>query len=152
MTRDAGDTGCALCDAPRAPAGRSLLVFEGRTCYVVLNLYPYNNGHVMVVPYRHTATLSSLTPAELQELALLTQRSEIALTEAYRPQGINAGINLGKTAGAGILEHLHVHVVPRWAGDTNFMTVVGDTRVLPEALVDSVQRLRPIFARLGDGD
>ena len=149
MTGNTGSTGCALCEAPRTPAGQSLIAFEGRTCYVVLNLYPYNNGHVMVVPYRHTPTLSGLTPDELQELALLTQRSEIALMEAYNPQGINAGINLGKTAGAGILEHLHVHVVPRWAGDTNFMTVVGETRVLPEALADSVQRLRPIFARLG---
>jgi ATP adenylyltransferase len=115
---------------------------------VVLNLYPYNNGHVMVVPYRHTASLASLTSDELQELAQLTQRSEVALLEAYRPQGINAGINLGKTAGAGILEHLHMHVVPRWAGDTNFMTIVGETRVLPEALTDSAERLRPIFARL----
>jgi ATP adenylyltransferase len=147
VTRDA-DAGCALCEAPQAPAGRSLIVFEGRTCYVVLNLYPYNNGHVMVVPYRHTASLASLTSDELQELAQLTQRSEVALLEAYRPQGINAGINLGKTAGAGILEHLHMHVVPRWAGDTNFMTIVGETRVLPEALTDSAERLRPIFARL----
>jgi ATP adenylyltransferase len=140
--------GCALCDAPAVPAQQSLLVFEGRTCYVILNLYPYNNGHVMVVPYRHVGTLAGLSREELNELALLTQRSETALAEAYRPQGINAGINLGTPAGAGILEHLHVHLVPRWTGDTNFMTVVGDTRVLPESLADSAARLRPIFDRL----
>ena len=140
--------GCALCEAPTLREQQSLLVFEGRTCYVVLNLYPYNNGPVMVEPYRHVATLAALTPDELQEAAVLTQRSEIALMEAYAPQGINAGINLGKPAGAGILEHVHVHLVPRWNGDTNFMTVVGETRVLPEELGESAKRLRPIFERL----
>jgi ATP adenylyltransferase len=142
------DTECALCDATRLPPQQSLLVFEGATAFVVLNLYPYNNGHVMVVPYRHTATLADLSPGELQEMALLTQRSEMALVEAYSPHGINVGINLGKSAGAGILEHVHIHLVPRWNGDTNFMTVVGETRVLPEDLAASASRLRPIFARL----
>ena len=89
-----------------------------------------------------------LTPDELQELALLTQRSEVALVEAYAPHGINVGINLGKPAGAGILEHIHIHLVPRWNGDTNFMTAIGETRVLPEDLATSAARLRPIFARL----
>ena len=102
----------------------------------------------MVVPYRHTASLAGLTPDELQELALLTQRSEVALVEAYAPHGINVGINLGKPAGAGILEHIHIHLVPRWNGDTNFMTAIGETRVLPEDLATSAARLRPIFARL----
>ena len=114
----------------------------------MLNLYPYNNGHLMVVPYRHTATLASLTTDELSELMLLTQRAEIALTEAYQPHGLNVGINLGKPAGAGILDHLHVHLVPRWNGDTNFMTAIGNVRVLPEDLQDSAKRLRPIFERL----
>jgi ATP adenylyltransferase len=123
-------------------------VHEGSTCYVVLNLYPYNNGHLMVVPYRHTGTLASLTTDELSEVMLLTQRAEIALTEAYQPHGLNVGINLGKPAGAGILDHLHVHLVPRWNGDTNFMTAVGNVRVLPEDLLDSARRLRPIFDRL----
>ena len=121
---------------------------EGSTCFVVLNLYPYNNGHLMVVPYRHTATLASLTTDELSEVMLLTQRAEIALTEAYQPHGLNVGINLGKPAGAGILDHLHVHLVPRWNGDTNFMTAIGNARVLPEDLQDSAKRLRPIFERL----
>jgi ATP adenylyltransferase len=141
--------GCALCEAPRLPPHESLLLFEGRTCYVVLNLYPYNNGHLMVVPYRHTATLGGLAPDELQEMAELMQRSEAVLLEAYEPHGINVGINLGKPAGAGILEHIHVHLVPRWSGDTNFMTVIGEARVLPESLADSVRRLRPIFAGVG---
>jgi ATP adenylyltransferase len=143
------DAGCVLCEAPRVPAQQSLIVFEGAASFVILNLYPYNNGHVMVVPYRHTPSLAALTAAELQEMALLTQRAEVALTEAYAPHGINVGINLGKPAGAGILEHIHIHLVPRWNGDTNFMTVVGDTRVLPEDLAASAARLRPIFARLG---
>jgi ATP adenylyltransferase len=148
VTGNRADAGCALCEAPHLPAQRSLVVCEGRTCYVVLNLYPYNNGHLMVVPYRHTATLAGLAPDEMQELGTLMQHSEAALVDAYAPQGINVGINLGKPAGAGILEHVHVHVVPRWNGDTNFMTVVGETRVLPESLADSAGRLRPIFARL----
>jgi ATP adenylyltransferase len=148
VTGSKADTACALCDAPHVPAHRSLLVCEGQTCFVILNLYPYNNGHLMVVPYRHIATLAELTPEELQEVAVLTQRSESALVEAYGPQGINVGINLGKSAGAGIHEHIHVHLVPRWGGDTNFMTVVGETRVLPEDLETSASRLRPVFERL----
>ena len=125
-----------------------LVLIRGRLSYVILNLYPYNNGHLMVVPFRHVPTLAALTSGELQELGLLTQRSEIALNEAYQPHGMNVGINLGKAAGAGVLDHVHVHVVPRWNGDTNFMTVVGEARVLPESLESSAQRLRPIFDTL----
>ena len=100
----------------------------------------------MVVPNRHIASLADATPEELHELMELTRRAEIALTEAYAPHGMNMGINLGKPAGAGVLDHLHMHVVPRWNGDTNFMTVVGETRVLPEELPQTAARLRPIFA------
>jgi ATP adenylyltransferase len=145
------DTGCVFCQAAETPGPadtESLVLFSGTTSYVVLNLYPYNNGHLMVVPYRHVATLAALTPDELQEMALLTQRSEVALTEAYQPHGINVGINLGKPAGAGVLDHVHIHLVPRWNGDTNFMTVVGNVRVLPEDLSETVKRLKPIFERL----
>src|SRR5438046_2706771 len=124
----------------------------GRLCYVILNLYPYNNGHLMVVPERHVATLEASTPDERLELMRLTRHAEMALTEAYAPQGINIGINLGRPAGAGIVDHLHVHLVPRWNGDTNFMTVIGDTRVLPEGLQDTKKRLQPIFARLARDD
>ena len=150
VTRADSPTGeCIFCAAPRGSSETdSLLVFEGRTCYVVLNRYPYNNGHLMVVPYRHVATLGALEGDELLEVGRLTQRAEEALTEAYRPHGLNVGINLGKSAGAGVLEHLHVHLVPRWNGDTNFMTVTGDTRVLPEDLAAGVARLRPIFKRI----
>lgn len=144
MTRGDVTTGCIFCP----PVEQSLVVFEGKTAYVILNLYPYNNGHLMVVPNRHVATLGGLTPEELAEVGLLTQRSELALTDAYRPHGLNVGINLGKAAGAGVLEHIHVHIVPRWNGDTNFMTVVGEMRVLPENLGASAARLRPIFAKL----
>ena len=140
--------GCIFCEAPRPPEPDSLIVFEGRSCYVILNLYPYNNGHLMVVPLRHVATLAALTSEEMQEIGVLTQRAETALTEAYNPHGINVGINLGKPAGAGVLDHLHVHLVPRWNGDTNFMTVIGNMRVLPEDLGASAARLRPIFERL----
>jgi ATP adenylyltransferase len=146
------ETGCVFCDAPGLPASESLLVHQGDTCYVVLNLYPYNNGHLMVVPYRHTGTLASLTPDELSEVMRLTQRAEIVLTEAYQPHGLNVGINLGKPAGAGVLDHIHVHLVPRWNGDTNFMTAVANVRVLPEDLQDTVRRLRPVFERLRTQD
>jgi ATP adenylyltransferase len=102
----------------------------------------------MVVPNRHIASLSLATPEELTELIGLVRDAEIALVEAYQPQGINVGINLGRPAGAGIVDHVHVHLVPRWTGDTNFMSVVGNIRVLPEELGDSAKRLRPIFERL----
>src|SRR5581483_5127064 len=116
-----------------------------RLSYVVLNLYPYNNGHLMVVPNRHVATLQATTDEERDELMRFTRHAEMALTEAYKPQGINVGINLGRSAGAGVVDHLHVHLVPRWNGDTNFMSVIGETRVLPEDLTATKQRLQPIF-------
>jgi ATP adenylyltransferase len=148
VTRTEEDSACVFCDALDSEEGRTLVVFDGITCYVILNLYPYNSGHLMVVPRRHVATLAALAPAELTELAELTRRAEIALTEVYAPQGINVGMNLGKPAGAGVVDHLHVHLVPRWSGDTNFMSIVGNVRVLPEELPRSAERLRPIFQRL----
>ncbi len=143
-------TDCIFCDAS---VGRDidLVVLRGREAYVILNLYPYNNGHLMVVPKRHLAALEALTADEQLELMQLTRLSEMALNAAYRPQGINVGINLGKAAGAGIESHLHIHLVPRWSGDTNFMTAVGETRVLPEDLGATVARLRPIFEKLYAG-
>jgi ATP adenylyltransferase len=146
VTRGDTGSGCIFCAKQT-----DLVVFEGSVCYVILNLYPYNNGHLMIVPQRHVGMLGELTPVELTEIGTLTQRAETALMEAYQPHGLNVGINLGKPAGAGILEHLHVHVVPRWSGDTNFMTVVGEMRVLPEDLGASAARLRPIFAKLASG-
>ena len=140
-------TECIFCDAG-ASDDIDLLLIKGRHSYVILNLYPYNNGHLMVVPNRHLSALEALTPDEQAELMRFTRLSEMALTEAYRPHGLNVGINLGKAAGAGIENHLHIHLVPRWSGDTNFMTAVGETRVLPEDLGATAARLRPIFERL----
>ena len=139
---------CVFC-AALDPAGPSPhLVFRGERTYAILNKYPYNNGHLMVVPMRHVARLADATTVELNELITLTRLAEMALTEAYGAHGINVGMNLGRPAGAGVADHLHVHLVPRWDGDTNFMTVVGDTRVVPEEPAASVARLKPIFARL----
>jgi ATP adenylyltransferase len=147
VTETARSAGCVFCDAPEG-AQASLIVFRGTTCYVILNLYPYNNGHLMVVPNRHIASLAAATHEELCELIELTRLSEVVLGEAYNPHGLNMGINLGKPAGAGVLDHVHMHIVPRWNGDTNFMTVVGETRVLPEELPQSAEKLRPLFEKL----
>ena len=140
--------GCVFCNALTDPEAAPLVVFRGVACFVILNLFPYNNGHLMVVPNRHVGTLAAATQAELSEMMALTRDAEVALTEAYAPHGMNMGINLGKPAGAGVLDHVHMHVVPRWNGDTNFMTVVGRTRVLPEELTATADKLRPIFERL----
>jgi ATP adenylyltransferase len=148
---DAKPQGCIFCDAPDPSSPDSLVVFRGALAYVILNLYPYNNGHLMIVPHRHESSLAGLTRDEMNEIGLLTQRCETALREAYRLDGINVGVNLGSAAGAGIEEHVHVHVVPRWSGDANFMTVVGETRVLPEDIRSTAARLRPIFERLSAG-
>jgi ATP adenylyltransferase len=148
VTRKGDDVGCPFCDALTQDDGRALIVDEGPTCFVILNLYPYNSGHLMVVPRRHVGTLAALDSVELSEMAGWTRLAEMALTEAYEPQGINLGMNLGRPAGAGVLDHLHVHLVPRWTGDTNFMSVVGNVRVLPEELPRTAERLRPIFHRL----
>ena len=139
---------CIFCHALEGEDAAALIVARGRTAYVILNLYPYNSGHLMVVPNRHVATLAAMTAEELSELMSLVQRSEVALAEVYAPHGMNVGLNLGRAAGAGIADHLHVHAVPRWSGDTSFMSVVGDVRVLPEELPASAARLRPVFVRL----
>ena len=129
-------------------ANAELVIHQGQLAYVILNLYPYNNGHLMVVPFRHESSLAGLTRDEMNEVGALTQLCEKALREAYKLEGINVGVNLGRPAGAGIEEHVHLHMVPRWNGDTNFMTVVGQTRVLPEEIAAAAARLRPIFRRL----
>lgn len=148
VTRDEREpAGCVFCARETAEA-QALTVHTGAACFVILNKYPYNGGHVMVVPHRHVATLAALHDDELIELARLTQLSEIVLGEVYQPQGMNVGLNLGRPAGAGIVDHVHVHLVPRWNGDTNFMPVVGQVRVLPEDLATTAARLRPVFARV----
>lgn len=126
----------------------NLVVARGKSCYALLNAYPYNPGHIMVVPYKQVADWADLTNSELLELLRLVQRCQTALRNVMHPQGFNVGINFGRTAGAGIEEHLHVHVVPRWNGDTNFMPVIGDTSVIPEALKETAAKLRTELTRI----
>src|SRR5207249_3928240 len=153
VTGTGSSDGCIFCEAcasTRPPD--DLVLIRGELAFVILNLYPYNNGHLMVVPNRHVPNLASLTAEEQAEVMRLTRHSEIALNEAYSPHGLNVGINLGRPAGAGVADHLHVHLVPRWNGDTNFMTVVGNVRVVPEALDATKAKLVPIFQRLADSE
>jgi ATP adenylyltransferase len=139
---------CLFCLKPEEPDSEAHIVCRGQQCYVILNRFPYNNGHVMVVPYAHVATLEDLDPATSAELMALTQLSLEALREAYDPEGFNVGANIGAAAGAGVENHIHMHVVPRWTGDTNYMTTLGRTRVIPEWIDQIYERLRPIFERL----
>ncbi len=139
---------CFLCDARDAPPERDddlLVLARGEHAFVILNIYPYNTGHLMVAPYRHVGELDDLEHAEYDEIWQWTRRSVKALREASQPQGFNIGINLGEAAGAGIPGHFHLHVVPRWEGDTNFMPVTGDAKVLPEMLSDTYDRLKPLL-------
>lgn len=139
-------TGCIFCEkAAERADDANFILHRGATCFVILNLYPYNNGHLMVVPYQHVASIEDLASDSVAELMALTQRALVALREAMRPTGFNIGINLGTSAGAGVADHVHQHVVPRWVGDTNFMSVVGDTRVLPQSLQSCYALLRPAF-------
>jgi ATP adenylyltransferase len=126
----------------------NLIVYRGGHCYVMLNRYPYNNGHIMLVPYQHLKNLNDLPSEVLEELGRLMQLCEQVLINAYHCEGINVGINLGRAAGAGIDEHLHIHMVPRWLGDSNFMSVVGGKRVIPEAFETAYKRLRSEFDNL----
>lgn len=140
--------GCVLCNLAAGTAAEdvaNLLLYRGQSCYVVMNLYPYNTAHLMVVPYEHTADLAGMADTAAQELFALTRRCVRIINGEYQPHGYNLGMNLGRTAGAGIDEHLHMHIVPRWHGDANFMPIVGGTKLLPEELSRSYERLRPHF-------
>src|SRR5215472_9602669 len=128
---------CPFCRAPKLPDADGLIVARGTSVFTVLNLYPYNSGHLMICPYRHVADYTELDPAETTELAEHTKLAMTALRAASSAQGFNIGMNMGEEAGAGIAGHLHQHVVPRWGGDTNFMPVVGHTKVLPQLLSDT---------------
>lgn len=133
---------CVFCDAVSANQDReTLILLRGEKTFVILNRYPYTSGHVMVVPYAHVADLAAADPEMLAEMMKFAQRMQTALQKTYRPEGFNIGMNLGRAAGAGIVGHLHLHVLPRWAGDANFMTVVGETRVEPEELSTTYERL-----------
>jgi ATP adenylyltransferase len=134
--------GCIFCDKPtEGDDEAAYIVHRGGSCFVMLNAFPYNNGHVMISPYRHVPSIEELENPELLELMTLAQRSLRAIRDAYGAEGFNLGINEGKVAGAGMEDHMHLHVVPRWGADTNFMPVIGDTRVLPQSLEDSFEAL-----------
>jgi ATP adenylyltransferase len=137
---------CVFCAAAQSTDdAKTLVVYRGTHNLIILNRYPYCSGHVMVVPYEHVASLEEVSDAALGELVRLARECEKHLRAVYRPDGLNLGMNLGKSAGAGIAGHLHLHVLPRWTGDTNFMTVVGETRVVPEALEMTWEKLRAAF-------
>jgi ATP adenylyltransferase len=145
-THDEAGEGCPFCTIPSRPDEDGLIVARGELVYAVLNLYPYNSGHLMVVPYRHLAGYPELTPAETAEFAALTQTAMTVIGTVMSPHGFNVGMNQGVVGGAGIAAHLHQHVVPRWGGDTNFMPVVAHTRVLPQLLSESRALLAEAWA------
>ncbi|TAK35195.1 MAG: HIT domain-containing protein [Chloroflexota bacterium] len=141
--------GCVLCDKPRDDRDRdNLLLHRGRHCYVIMNLFPYNPGHLLIAPYKHTASFEQLDQETIVEATTLLSASMGILRAAVSPHGFNVGMNIGKVAGAGIDEHVHMHIVPRWGGDTNFMPVISDTRVVPEALASTYDHLLPFFEKL----
>lgn len=138
---------CVFCDVPaRHDDARTYILYRGARAFVIMNLYPYNNGHLMVVPYAHVDSLASLDQPTLNEMMALVQRSQAVLEGRMRPQGFNIGINQGRAAGAGIADHVHMHLLPRWVGDTNFMPALGDVRVMPQHLDETYSLLLPGFA------
>jgi ATP adenylyltransferase len=146
------NTGCVFCDYVRQAREHdraNLVLLRAEHNFVILNLYPYNSAHLMVVPYAHTADLSSLDAETRDEMMGLVQTMVSAIGAEYRPEGYNIGMNLGRVAGAGMADHLHMHVVPRWAGDTNFMPIVGQTKVMPELLETTYDRLKARLEALG---
>ncbi len=146
--RSEKDTGCFLCDNHSEDSNSDedeLIVFRGETCFIILNRYPYNSGHLLIAPYRHVGDIVELSSTELHEIMDLTVLAKQVLGQTMQPDAFNAGLNLGTAAGAGIADHVHMHIVPRWNGDTNFMSVIDDVRVVPEALVVTAELLRPAF-------
>jgi ATP adenylyltransferase len=140
-------TGCIFCAAPKAQDDQETrIVYRGKRCYVILNTFPYTNGHVMIVPYAHLDELQKLPAESATEMIVLTQRMEGVLRDLYRPDGLNLGMNIGKAAGAGVAGHIHMHILPRWVADANFMSVVGETRVLPETLDVTWEKIRAALA------
>ena len=141
--------GCVFCLPEQTDTDEQRFVLHrAEHCFVIMNIYPYSNGHLMVTPYRHVSNITELEPAELHEIMDYVQKSAFVLRQAFNPQGINIGINVGEAAGAGIREHLHVHLVPRWNGDHSFMAVMAETNVIPEHLRSTYGRLKPLFNNL----
>ena len=146
VTKAGAEPGCVFCAKAQSSDDRSnLVLYRGTHCFVILNLYPYTTGHLMVVPYTHVSTMEDASSDETTEMMLLTRQASRHLRAVYRPKGLNIGMNIGECAGAGIAEHIHMHVLPRWPGDVNFMTSIGETRVLPEDLDTTYQRLHQAF-------
>jgi len=145
VTQAAPAGGCVFCEKAAAIGPESLVVHRGQHNYVVLNLYPYTNGHVMIVPYEHVDSLAGASEEASREMMELARRTERILRELYRPGGINIGMNLGECAGAGVAGHIHLHLLPRWPGDANFMSVVGETRILVEELSVTYARMLAAF-------
>lgn len=140
--------GCIFCKMPsESEDEKNLILKRARYCYIIMNRYPYNNGHLMIVPFKHIPDLNGLDDEEMLELMKLTKLSIRCLKEAFSPDGFNVGINLGKIAGAGIEAHLHIQIVPRWAGDSSFIAIFGETRVIPEHLQETFKRLKPFFEK-----
>lgn len=140
------DRGCIFCEFPKQDRDReNLILFRSAHSFVIMNRYPYNNGHIMVVPYRHVLSLDDLDDAMLLDFMQVTRHSIRAIRKAFMPEGFNIGINIGKIAGAGMEDHVHLHMVPRWAGDTSFMTVLGEVRVIPEHIMETYDRLFAAF-------
>lgn len=144
------ENGCVFCIAQsKEDSAENLIAYRGKYAYVILNRYPYTSGHLMVVPFEHKATLEELDPQVRAEMMELTTLCMTVLRNVYKPQAFNMGANIGEAAGAGVKEHVHIHIVPRWKGDTNFMSTLGQTRVLPELLEDTYQRVKNGFQELG---
>ena len=141
-------SGCIFCEKPAlGQDGRSFILRRGRHAYVLMNIYPYNNGHLLIAPYRHIAAIEQLPEPVLLDMLRLVQQSLKAIRKAYAPEGFNIGVNQGRAAGAGIEHHIHLHIVPRWGADTNFMPLLGETRVLPQHLEASYTRLKAAFGK-----
>jgi len=134
--------GCIFCELPKLPDEQAKIVYRGKLCYVILNSFPYTSGHVMIVPFAHLDQLQKLPESAAQAMMALSQKMESVLRRVYTPDGINLGMNIGRAAGAGVTGHIHMHVLPRWVGDNNFMTVAGESRVLPEALEETYARIK----------
>lgn len=141
--------GCIFCDLPKERKDKkNYILYRGNSCFVMLNAYPYNNGHLMIAPYRHTPNLESLAKKEKTELMEMVAKGIQVLTKALKPEGFNVGMNIGSISGAGVVEHLHIHVVPRWEADTNFMPVVAETKVIAEHLDATFKRLKSALSSL----
>ncbi|MGE4267067.1 MAG: HIT domain-containing protein [Deferribacterales bacterium] len=140
------DEGCIFCSKPKQQNDKdNLILYRGKTAFIIMNLYPYNNGHCMVIPYKHTSDFTDLTDEEMLELMQLAKLTIKVFKKVFNPEGFNTGFNLGRAAGAGISQHIHLHVLPRWVGDTNFMPVIGETRVIGEHIFDTYDKLKKVF-------